>query len=107
MIVDRIAFLIAYAQAAILYPMQLKVQKTPNPNALKFVLPAQKFAQPLSFSGVEAAAAHPLAAQLFALGAIYNVFMVQDFITVNKLPHVAWTELEAAIQAVIVEYFSE
>lgn len=106
MIVDRILFLIAYAQTAILYGMQLKVQKTPNPNALKFVLPAQKFGQPLNFSSVEAAAAHPLAAQLFALGTIYNVFMVQDFITVNKLPHVPWTELETAIQTLIVEYFS-
>ena len=107
MIVDPIAFLIASVQTAILYAMQLKVQKTPNPNALKFVLPAKKFGQPLNFSSVEAATAHPLAAQLFALGTIYNVFMVQDFITINKLPHVPWMELEAAIQTLIVEYFRE
>lgn len=85
----------------------IQTQKTPNPNALKFILPEKKFAQPLNFSSAEAAATHPLAAQLFALGNIYNVFIVQDFVTVNKLPDVPWAVLEAAIQAVISRYFSE
>lgn len=85
----------------------IQAQKTPNPNALKFVLPEKKFAQPLNFSSTAAAVGHPLAAQLFALGNIYNVFMAQDFVTVNKLPAVPWAMLEAAIQAVISQYFSD
>jgi hypothetical protein len=85
----------------------IQVQKTPNPNALKFILPDKKFAQPLNFANAEVAAAHPLAAQLFALGNIYNVFMVQDFITVNKLPSVPWSPLETEIQTVIARFFSE
>ncbi len=105
MIVDSIRFLIAYDLAAILYTMQLTVQKTPNPNALKFVLSAKTFGQPLNFSSTESAAAHPLAMRLFAVGNIFNVFMAQDFITVNKLPQAAWPALEVAIQAVIVDYF--
>ena len=87
--------------------MLIQVQKTPNPNALKFVLPEKKFAQPLNFASAEAATAHPLAMQLFGLGNIYNVFMVQDFITVNKLPNVPWAGLETAVQAVIAQYFSD
>ena len=84
----------------------IETQKTPNPNALKFILPEKKFPQPLSFASAELAATHPLAAALFALGDVYNVFMVQDFITVNKLPAVPWAGLETAILEVIAQYFS-
>lgn len=87
--------------------LSIQVQKTPNPNALKFILPKAQFTQPLSFSSAAAAATHPLARQLFALGNIYNVFMVQDFVTVNKLPDVSWAVLETAIQAVLEQYFSD
>jgi hypothetical protein len=85
--------------------MEITVQLTPNPNALKFVLPASRFDQPLSFPSAESATAHPLAQRLFALGDIYNVFMAQDFITVNKLPDVAWEPLRDQIRAILEEHF--
>lgn len=87
--------------------MLIQVQKTPNPNASKFILPEKKFAQTLNFASSEAAATHPLAQRLFDLGSIYNVFMVQDFITVNKLPGASWSPLDAEIQATIDQFFSE
>ncbi len=87
--------------------MLIQVQKTPNPNALKFILPEKKFAQPLNFASTETAATHPLARQLFDLGNIYNVFMVQDFITVNKLPDVPWSPMDIEIQTIIAQFFSE
>jgi hypothetical protein len=87
--------------------MRVIVQATPNPNARKFVLPEKCFDRPLSFASPDAAASHSLAAQLFALGAIYNVFMVQDFITVNKLPDVPWDGLESRVQAIIEAHFDE
>lgn len=84
--------------------MSVQVQPTPNPNAMKFTLPARIFARPLSFASPEEAAAHPLAAAIFALGGVYNVFMVQDFVTVNKLPGVAWETLRDPIQKQIERY---
>ena len=86
--------------------MEIQVQPTPNPNARKFVLPQQEFAKPLSFSDAATAAAHPLAAALFDLGSIYNVFMVQDFVTVNKYPDAAWEPLEERIVAGIAAFFA-
>ena len=86
--------------------MPVQVQQTPNPNAMKFTLPERIFASPQSFASGEAAAAHPLAAAIFALGGVYNVFMVQDFVTVNKLPDVDWAVLAAPVQACIEEYLS-
>ncbi len=97
--------LMAAQQAVILSAMSVQIQPTPNPNARKFVLPRRVFAQPVSFASAEAAATHALAAQLFALGTIYNVFMVQDFITVNKLPGAAWDGLEEQIRTIIANFF--
>jgi len=82
------------------------VQQTPNPNAMKFTLPERIFPVPQSFASGAAAAAHPLAAAIFALGGVYNVFMVQDFVTVNKLPDVEWPALIAPVQACIAAYLS-
>lgn len=85
--------------------MDIKIQATPNPNALKFILPEKHFPKPVNISTPEAAAAHPLAAQLMALDGVYNVFMVQDFVTVNKRPDVPWEPLRDQAQALIVAYF--
>lgn len=84
--------------------MPVQVQSTPNPNALKFVLPRPRFDRPMSFPSAAAAAAHPLAAAIFALDGVYNVFMVQDFVTVNKRPEIAWSVLTPQIQSVIDRY---
>lgn len=84
--------------------MRVTVQKTPNPNALKFIFPEKIFDKPLSFPSVEQAQAHPLAAELFALGSVYNVFMVQDFVTVNKFPEVSWEEIENQLTQIMDSY---
>ena len=86
--------------------MQVTVHQTPNPNARKFVVAEHRFAWPQNFPGVDAAAHHPLAAGLFALPGVYNVFFVADFVTVNKLPDVAWDLLEAAAASVIETYLA-
>jgi hypothetical protein len=37
--------------------MSVQAKSTPNPNAMKFVLPARIFPKPLSFAGAQEAAA--------------------------------------------------
>jgi hypothetical protein len=87
--------------------MQIQSHATPNPNARKFVLPEKLFAIPQNFASVAAANAHPLAAHLFALNGVYNVFLVQDFVTVNKRPDVPWDALEEPIERIILDYLAE
>jgi hypothetical protein len=81
------------------------VRQTPNPNARKFVLPGVRFSAPTSFPSAESARNDPLAARLFALEGVYNVFMVQDFVTVNKRPDVPWEPLESQVQAILSDHF--
>ena len=90
--------------------MPVHVQQTPNPNARKFVLPQKMFDRPLNISAdnvssAEQATQHPLALQLLALESIYNVFMVQDFVTVNKYPDATWAGLEEEIVRIVAAYF--
>jgi hypothetical protein len=85
--------------------MPVHVQPTPNPNARKFVLPQKMFDRPLNVSSAEQAAQHPLAQQLLALEPVYNVFMVQDFVTVNKRSDAPWEGLEEEIARIVTAYF--
>jgi hypothetical protein len=81
--------------------MTVHVQPTPNPNARKFVLPDKCFPQSLNFPNAQAASEHDLAAALFGLEGVYNVFFAQDFVTVNKRPDVPWEPLTAAVEAIL------
>ncbi|MEZ4663325.1 MAG: NifU N-terminal domain-containing protein [Caldilineaceae bacterium] len=83
--------------------MIIQRQQTPNPNALKFVLPEKIFPQSMNFPSAETASSNALATKLFALGDIYNVFMAQDFITVNKYPQANWEPLATQIESIIQE----
>lgn len=86
--------------------MTIRMQPTPNPNAMKFVLDRAVFTRPLSFPSAQAARGHSPAEQIFAIKGVYNVFMVQDFVTVNKLPDVPWEPLAAAVQAILASYLT-
>ena len=87
--------------------MPIRVQPTPNPNARKFVLGKKQFEHSLNFSSAEESAGNQLASDLYALDGVYNVFMAQDFVTVNKLPDAGWEVLETAVLAVLASYFDE
>lgn len=83
--------------------MPVEVHQTPNPNARKYVLPGMRFSPPRNYSSAEAAKEHPLAAELFALDGVYNVFLAQDFVTINKRPNVSWESLSVKIEAVFAK----
>lgn len=73
-------------------------QPTPNPNAMKFnlSLPVTDGGA-MSFTSEEAAADHPLAARLFQLDGVVNLFFLGNFITVSKRADASWNELVPSI----------
>jgi hypothetical protein len=87
--------------------MPTHAQPTPNPNAHRFALPQRLFTQPINCSTPEAAAAHPLAARLFALDGVYNVLLAQDFVTINKRPDLPWDDLDPRAAALIDGWLAE
>ena len=84
--------------------MPIVIHPTPNPNAHKYTASGLRFAGPLNVSSADEASQHPLAASLFALEDVYNVFLAQDFVTVNKIAAAGWAEVDGAVTAIIEEY---
>lgn len=84
-------------------PVRVKYQPTPNPNAGKFTVDRAVLEGKASrtFYSAADAAGHPVAAGLFEIEGVANLFMVDDFITVTKSAHADWTELVPRITAVI------
>lgn len=84
--------------------MRVHIHPTPNPNAHKYTAAGLRFAGPLNASTIEDASKHPLAARLFALENVYNVFLVQDFVTANKVAKAEWGQVDRAVVE-IIEHF--
>lgn len=84
----------------------IEVRQTPNPNARKFVLAGVRFAGSRNYS-LGDVVDDPLAARLLTLEGVYNVLLVQDFVTVNKVPDVEWPALQVAIENCLADYLSQ
>jgi Fe-S cluster biogenesis protein NfuA len=75
-------------------PKIAEIEPTPNPNAMKFIL-----REPLtwgitrSYDNIEEAKDDPLAAQLFEIEHVTNVFYVDHWITVTQDGRGDWQEL--------------
>lgn len=85
--------------------LKITTEDTPNPNAMKFTLnravDPKEPGRTHSYADKTAAAAHPLAAALFALPGVDNVMFVQDFVTVNKTPATKWKALTPRVKDVL------
>ncbi len=85
--------------------LQLRVQRTPNPNSMLFhvnrELTERKTGE--TFANPDAAAASPLASEIFKVEGVSSVFFLPSSITVTRDPAVAWEgilgDVESAIRA--------
>lgn len=79
-------------------PKIAEIEGTPNPNALKFILK-----EPLtwgitcSYANAEEAADDPLAAALFEIDHVINVFYVDRWITITQDGGADWQDLARAV----------
>ena len=76
----------------------LTIESTPNPDALKFILDQKLLSSGAhSYDHPAAAKNDPLAEALFELDAVRTVFYMDRFVTVSKMPHVDWNEIQPKI----------
>ncbi|PWA10036.1 scaffolding protein [Pueribacillus theae] len=81
--------------------ISVKVEQTPNPNALKFTANKTIFEGTKSYSYKKGDTPdHPLAAALIQIEGVDNVFGYQDFITVNKTFEADWDTVLPQIEKV-------
>ncbi len=54
-----------------------------------------------SFNSALEASEHPVAAALFQIEGVTNVFFLSDFLTVTKHPEARWKKLQREVEAVL------
>lgn len=88
--------------------MEIIVQPTPNPNALKFILEKDvKTEGKASFKTPQDCKDIPLAAALFDLRGVDQIHFFQNVITVSKFSFEDWDNLEPAVQTCIENFIDD
>ena len=85
--------------------MSVRVEATPNPNALKFTTDKLIFEGTNSISVMPGdTSEHEILNELMKVDGVANVFGYQNFITVNKDFDVEWDELSPKVTEVFEKY---
>lgn len=85
--------------------MGVRVEETPNPNALKFTSDKLIFEGDSSISVMPGdTSEHEIMNELMKLDSVDNVFGYQNFITVNKMFDAEWDNLQPKVVEVIEKY---
>ncbi len=85
--------------------VKILIQSTPNPNALKFVLNMPvKSEGKMTYKNVDQCQHNPLAAALFMVPNINEVYFFDNYITVTQDGTVDWDAIEDQIKKIILEY---
>lgn len=83
--------------------MQITIQKTPNPNAMKFCLESPVFSHRLELEKGQTVSSSPLLCSLLDLTGVESLFCCRDFVTVSKSSNSSWEELLPSIQVLFAE----
>lgn len=81
----------------------ISVDRTPNPNALKFTV-GSPVGGPATFTSANADE-HPVAVAVLAIDGVVSMFMTADFVTLTKSGDADWATIEpAAIEALAAHF---
>lgn len=83
--------------------MAIGIDRTPNPNALKFTV-GKPVGGPVTYTEANAGES-PLAEALLAIPGVISMFMTADFVTLTKTGDAAWSEIEGAAVAALEAHF--
>ena len=89
-------------------PLEITIQPTPNPNALKFILSQDVMTDgKVSFKTPQDCRDVPLAAALFDLRGVDQIHFFQNVITISKFSFEDWNSLEPAVQTCIESFIED
>jgi Scaffold protein Nfu/NifU N terminal len=83
--------------------MTIRVEPTPNPNAIKFSV-----GQPVGGPGTVVRGAQPeekYLAELLELDGVASVFFTADFVTISKTPDGSWDAITPEATAILESHF--
>lgn len=83
--------------------MTVRVEQTPNPNALKFSV-----GTPVGGPGTYVHGADPAEtylAEILGIDGVASVFFTADFVTISKTPTGSWEAITPAASAILENHF--
>ena len=83
--------------------MPVTISNTPNPNAIRFGVGVEVGGPRTFVAGGDAD--DPTAAALLAIDGVASVFMSSDFVTVSKLPDIAWEKIVPRAEDILAAAF--
>lgn len=94
-------------------PLEISVQATPNPHAAKFTLNRVVAAQGTTYrrapsaQATDAASAEPAwTAQVLDVAGVTQVFALNNFISITKVPEADWDVIAPRIEQILRQAFS-
>ncbi len=85
--------------------IKILIQSTPNPNALKFVLSVPvKMEGKVTYKSVDQCQHNPMAAALFTVPNVSEVYFFDNYITVTQDGGVEWDVIEDQIKRIILDH---
>mgnify|MGYP006279364029 CR=1 FL=1 len=87
----------------------IQVERTPNPNSLKFSSTAGSFSgsEIVAMTSAAEADRHPLGERLFAIDGVADVFITPEFVTVSKEADADWAGLRDAVEEALTAYLED
>ncbi len=86
--------------------MLIQIEKTPNPNSLKF-LPGKEVSTKSSFEiKSKDKINNELVRNIFSVNGVTSIFLGKDFISVNKKKEVDWEDIKHIVSSLIDEFYS-
>lgn len=85
----------------------VRAEYTPNPNSLKFIVSEVIYAgASLTYDSAETAASNPMAKRLFEVNGVTKVFIMSNFVTIDKVDQINWKDVHIEIKNIIKEELS-
>ena len=84
--------------------VEVYAESTPNPNVQKFVTNRLLTNQNIELSGPEEAVKVPLAAELFEFPFVREVFISDNYVSIQKTDDLEWLEINQALRDFLKEY---
>ncbi len=87
--------------------VEVYTEMTPNPETMKFVADMVLYPGVADFPDEESAKGSPLASELFGFPFVKGVFVMNNFVTVTKIPDADWMEIMPTLRQFIKKFLEE
>ncbi len=84
--------------------LPFQIGTTPNPNSIRVGLSEAMFPSATTFKSAADAEGNALAKDLFGIAGVVQVFMLNNFISINKDPGVNWAGIEPKVAEVLLKH---